>query len=43
MNAGVTAERVYHEVRSRILANRLYLRPGPAASPADVDNPDRRG
>ncbi len=39
----LTAAQMRRAGQSSIIANRLYLRPGPAPAPADIDNPDRRG
>lgn len=39
----LTAAQMRRAGQSGILPGRLYLRPGPAAAAADIDNPDRRG
>ncbi len=38
-----TAAQMKKAGQASILPGRLYLNPGPAPAPADIDNPDRRG
>ena len=39
----LTATQMRRAGQSSILSGRLYLRPGDAPAPSDIDNPDRRG